>query len=194
MQEEKTRINIYQLIWNCLKWLLERVIHLTIVFVRMTIYWIVKLLYKIFRLREIDIERERARFSKQEALTSVKHEFTFNRSEEFITEWIYLKEFVFSLDLEEDEKEELFDYILRIIAQSEREAFNTTYNYMITKNMREPSFEDMIIQNIFKTDANIEPRAKVDNPYYTDKVSQLRNERNRRKNDAVDEAKARGIF
>lgn len=194
MQEEKTRINIYQLIWNCLKWLLERVIHLTIVFVRMTIYWIVKLLYKIFRLREIDIERERARFSKQEALTSVKHEFTFDRSEEFITEWIYLKEFVFSLDLEEDEKEELFDYILRIIAQSEREAFNTTYNYMITKNMREPSFEDMIIQNIFKTDANIEPRAKVDNPYYTDKVSQLRNERNRRKNDAVDEAKARGIF
>lgn len=194
MQEEKVRINIYQLIWNCLKWLLERVIHLTIVFVRMTIYWIVKLLYKIFRLREIDIERERARFSKQEALTSVKHEFTFDRSEEFITEWIYLKEFVFSLDLEEDEKEELFDYILRIIAQSEREAFNTTYNYMITKNMREPSFEDMIIQNIFKTDANIEPRAKVDNPYYTDKVSQLRNERNRRKNDAVDEAKARGIF
>jgi hypothetical protein len=194
MQEEKTRINIYQLIWNCLKWLLERVIHLTIVFVRMTIYWIVKLLYKIFRLREIDIERERARFSKQEALTSVKHEFTFDRSEEFITEWIYLKEFVFSLDLEEDEKEELFDYILRIIAQSEREAFNTTYNYMITKNMREPSFEDMIIQNIFKTDANIEPRAKVENPYYTDKVSQLRNERNRRKNDAVDEAKARGIF
>lgn len=194
MQEEKTRINIYQLIWNCLKWLLERVIHLTIVFVRMTVYWIVKLLYKIFRLREIDIERERARFSKQEALTSVKHEFTFDRSEEFITEWIYLKEFVFSLDLEEDEKEELFDYILRIIAQSEREAFNTTYNYMITKNMREPSFEDMIIQNIFKTDANIEPRAKVDNPYYTDKVSQLRNERNRRKNDAVDEAKARGIF
>lgn len=194
MQEEKTRINIYQLIWNCLKWLLERVIHLTIVFVRMTIYWIVKLLYKIFRLREIDIERERARFSKQEALTSVKHEFTFDRSEEFITEWIYLKEFVFSLDLEEDEKEELFDYILRIIAQSEREAFNTTYNYMITKNIREPSFEDMIIQNIFKTDANIEPRAKVDNPYYTDKVSQLRNERNRRKNDAVDEAKARGIF
>lgn len=194
MQEEKTRINIYQLIWNCLKWLLERVIHLTIVFVRMTIYWIVKLLYKIFRLREIDIERERARFSKQEALTSVKHEFTFDRSEEFITEWIYLKEFVFSLDLEEDEKEELFDYILRIIAQSEREAFNTTYNYMITKNMREPSFEDMIIQNIFKTDANIEPRARVENPYYTDKVSQLRNERNRRKNDAVDEAKARGIF
>ncbi|MEI3232935.1 MAG: hypothetical protein V8S33_00395 [Intestinibacter bartlettii] len=60
--------------------------------------------------------------------------------------------------------------------------------------MREPSFEDMIIQNIFKTDANIEPRAKVDNPYHTDKVSQLRNERNRRKNDAVDEAKARGIF
>lgn len=194
MQEEKTRINIYQLIWNCLKWILERVIHLTIVFVRMTVYWIVKLLYKIFRLREIDIERERARFSKQEALTSVKHEFTFDRSEEFITEWIYLKEFVFSLDLEEDEKEELFDYILRIIASSEREAFNTTYNYMITKNMREPSFEDMIIQNIFKTDANIEPRAKVENPYYTDKVSQLRNERNRRKNDAVDEAKARGIF
>lgn len=194
MQEEKTRINIYQLIWNCLKWLLERVIHLAIVFVRMTIYWIVKLLYKIFRLREIDIERERARFSKQEALTSVKHEFTFDRSEEFITEWIYLKEFVFSLDLEEDEKEELFDYILRIIAQSEREAFNTTYNYMVTKNMREPSFEDMIIQNIFKTDANIEPRAKVDNPYYTDKVTQLRNERNRRKNDAVDETKARGIF
>lgn len=194
MQEEKTRINIYQLIWNCLKWLLERVIHLTIVFVRMTIYWIVKLLYKIFRLREIDIERERARFSKQEALTSVKHEFTFDRSEEFITEWIYLKEFVFSLDLEEDEKEELFDYILRIIASSEREAFNTTYNYMITKNMREPSFEDMVIQGIFKTDANIEPRAKVDNPYYTDKVTQLRNERNRRKNAAVDEAKAKGIY
>lgn len=194
MQEEKARINIYQLLWNCLKWLLERVIHLTIVFVRMTIYWIVKLLYKIFRLREIDIERERARFSKQEALTSVKHEFTFDRSEEFITEWIYLKEFVFSLDLEEDEKEELFDYILRIIASSEREAFNTTYNYMITKNMREPSFEDMVIQGIFKTDANIEPRAKVDNPYYTDKVTQLRNERNRRKNAAVDEAKAKGIY
>ena len=168
------RVNVYQLLWYCLKWLLERVIHLAIVFVRMTVYWIVRLLYKIFRLREIDIERERARFSKQEALTSVRHEFAFDRSENFLTEWIYLKEFVFNLELEEDEKEELFDYILRIIAESEREAFNTTYNYMITKDLKEPSFEDMVIQGIFKTDTNIEPRAKIDNPYYTDKVTQLR--------------------
>lgn len=188
------RVNVYQLLWYCLKWLLERVIHLAIVFVRMTVYWIVRLLYKIFRLREIDIERERARFSKQEALTSVRHEFAFDRSENFLTEWIYLKEFVFNLELEEDEKEELFDYILRIIAESEREAFNTTYNYMITKDLKEPSFEDMVIQGIFKTDTNIEPRAKIDNPYYTDKVTQLRNERNRRKNAAVDEAKAKGIY
>ena len=188
------RVNVYQLLWYCLKWLLERVIHLAIVFVRMTVYWIVRLLYKIFRLREIDIERERARFSKQEALTSVRHEFAFDRSENFLTEWIYLKEFVFNLELEDDEKEELFDYILRIIAESEREAFNTTYNYMITKDLKEPSFEDMVIQGIFKTDTNIEPRAKIDNPYYTDKVTQLRNERNRRKNAAVDEAKAKGIY
>lgn len=188
------RVNVYQLLWYCLKWLLERVIHLAIVFVRMTVYWIVRLLYKIFRLREIDIERERARFSKQEALTSVRHEFAFDGSENFLTEWIYLKEFVFNLELEEDEKEELFDYILRIIAESEREAFNTTYNYMITKDLKEPSFEDMVIQGIFKTDTNIEPRAKIDNPYYTDKVTQLRNERNRRKNAAVDEAKAKGIY
>ena len=190
----ENRVNVYQLLWHCLKWLLERVIHLAIVFVRMTVYWIVRLLYKIFRLREIDIERERARFSKQEALTSVRHEFAFDRSENFLTEWIYLKEFVFNLELEEDEKEELFDYILRIIAESEREAFNTTYNYMITKDLKEPSFEDMVIQGIFKTDTNIEPRAKIDNPYYTDKVTQLRNERNRRKNAAVDEAKAKGIY
>lgn len=188
------KVNVYQLLWHCLKWLIRRIFDIIVLFIRLTIYWIVKLIYKIFNLKEIDIQRERARFSKQEALTSVKHEFTFDRSEEFITEWIYLKEFVFSLDLEEDEKEELFDYILRIIASSEREAFNTTYNYMITKDLKEPSFEDMVIQGIFKTDTNIEPRAKIDNPYYTDKVSQLRNERNRRKNDAVDEAKAKGIY
>lgn len=188
------RVNVYQLLWHCLKWLIRRIFDIIVLFIRLTIYWIVKLIYKIFNLKEIDIQRERARFSKQEALTSVKHEFTFDRSEEFITEWIYLKEFVFSLGLEEDEKEELFDYILRIIASSEREAFNTTYNYMITKDLKEPSFEDMVIQGIFKTDTNIEPRAKIDNPYYTDKVSQLRNERNRRKNDAVDEAKAKGIY
>lgn len=188
------RVNVYQLLWHCLKWLLERVIHLAIVFVRMTVYWIVRLIYKIFRLREIDIERERARFSKQEALTSVRHEFAFDRSENFLTEWIYLKEFVFNLELEEDEKEELFDYILRIIAESEREAFNTTYNYMITKDLKEPSFEDMVIQGIFKTDTNIEPRAKIDNPYYKSNVSQLRSKRNQKKYNDWSEKDARGIY
>ena len=90
MQEEKARINIYQLIWNCLKWILERVIHLTIVFVRMTVYWIVKLLYKIFRLREIDVERQRSVFENMDDTVTYKHEFVFQKSDKFIDAWFYI--------------------------------------------------------------------------------------------------------
>ena len=65
---------------------------------------------------------------------------------------------------------------------------------MITKDLKEPSFEDMVIQGIFKTNTNIEPRAKIDNPYYKSNVSQLRSKRNQKKYNDWSEKDARGIY
>lgn len=194
MDVKEKNYTVYQILLLIIRKVLKTALHLGWVFVRMTIYWIVKLIYWIFKLTEIDVARQRAKFNKQDALTTIKHEFVFDKSEEFITEWMYFKDLVFSLDLENEEKEELFDYVLRLIAESEREAFNTTYNYMITKDLKEPSFEDMVIQGIFKTNTNIEPRAKIDNPYYKSNVSQLRSKRNQKKYNDWSEKDARGIY
>ena len=119
MQEEKARINIYQLIWNCLKWILERVIHLTIVFVRMTVYWIVKLLYKIFRLREIDVERQRSVFENMDDTVTYKHEFVFQKSDKFIDAWFYIQDLVHTLDLTDDQERELYDFIIQLVSKGE---------------------------------------------------------------------------
>ena len=130
MQEEKARINIYQLIWNCLKWILERVIHLTIVFVRMTVYWIVKLLYKIFRLREIDVERQRSVFENMDDTVTYKHEFVFQKSDKFIDAWFYIQDLVHTLDLTDDQERELYDFIIQLVSEAERGAFNITTEYL----------------------------------------------------------------
>lgn len=175
--EQETRRTIYQVLSDLVGAILRVFLHYSIVFIRMTIYYLVKLIYKVFKLKEIDIAIERAKLNDQEGLTTFKHEFVFDKSEEFITNWIYCKELIFELDLEDEEKEELIQYILKLIAESERQAFNTTYNYMLTKDFREPSFEDMIIQGIFKNNSNIEPRCKLDNPYKDELVDKLRHNR-----------------
>ena len=162
--------SVYDVLLNVAITILKHSIRLAILFVRMTLYYIVKLIYKVFRLREIDVAKERAILNDQSALTTFKHEFVFDKSDEFITSWLYLQEMVAQLDLEDGEKAELIQYILQLISEAEREAFNTTYNYMLTKDFRQPSFEDMIIQGIFKDNKEIEPKDKITNPY-RDKLS-----------------------
>ncbi len=196
MQGQEVRQgSVYYFIGLIIKKILNIAIHLSIVFVRMTFYWIARLLYKIFRLSEIDIARQRKNFNKQEALTNVRHEFVFDRSDNFIREWNYFTELVRYLNIEEDEKEEIVENVLSLMAETERQAFNTTYDYMITKDLREPSFEDMIIQGIFRKDSDIEPRKKIYNPYKKTHLDELRHERfvNQQSED-YDEGKARGIY
>lgn len=193
--EEERKGSIYYYLWLILKKIFQVALHLSWIFIRMTIYWIARLLYKVFRLSEIDIARQRKNFNKQEALTTIKHEFVFDRSDAFLSEWNSFKELVRYLDLEEEEKEELVETVLALMAETERQAFNTTYNYMITKDLREPSFEDMVIQGIFKTKSDIEPRKKIYNPYKKTHLDELRHERfvNQQSED-YDEGKARGIY
>lgn len=144
----------------------------------MAVYYLVKLIYKVFKLREIDIDRQREQLIDNDAnLEGFKHEFVFQKSDKFIENWIYYKELVEDLDLEEEEKAELIQYVLQLISESERQAFNTTYDYLRTKDMKEPSFQDMIIQGIFKNDSNIEAREKLDNPYRENLSDSLRHKR-----------------
>lgn len=173
-EEQKT---IYGFLYDLIGTILKTLFHYTVVFIRMTIYYIVKLIYKIFRLREIDLLKERAKLDNQESLTTFKHEFVFDKSNEFINQWIYYKELVEELDLEDENKAELIQYVLKLISESERQAFNTTYNYMLTKDFREPSFEDMVIQGIFKNNSDVEPRCKLDNPYRESLGDTLRHRR-----------------
>lgn len=194
MQEEKARINIYQLIWNCLKWILERVIHLTIVFMRMTVYWIVKLLYKIFRLREIDVERQRSVFENMDDTVIYKHEFVFQKSDKFIDAWFYIQDLVHTLDLTDNQERELYDFIIQLVSEAERGAFNITTEYLRTKDLKEPSFQDLCIQGIFNSSSNIDVRDRFENPCRKQEGIRLHYERKKAKNDAVDEAKSRGIF
>ena len=144
----------------------------------MTVYYLVKLIYKVFKLREIDIAREREILIDNESnLEGFKHEFVFPKSDLFVENWIYYKELVEDLDLEAEEKAELIQYVLQLIAESERQAFNTTYDYLRTKDMREPSFQDMIIQGIFQNSSNVEAREKLNNPYIEDELDRLRHKR-----------------
>lgn len=183
--------SIYEIIGLALKWLISRILHLIWVFIRMSIYWIVKLIYKIFKLQQIDVERQRNILEHLDTSVNIKHEFTFPKSEEFILNWIYIKDLVFALDLDQDEQKELFDFLIVLVAEAERGAFNTTLDYMRTKDLKEPSFEDLCIQGIFATNTNIEPRARFENPFDERLGMKLRNKRERAKNDQVDESKAR---
>ena len=68
----------------------------------MTVYYLVKLIYKVFKLREIDIARQREQLIDNDAnLEGFKHEFVFQKSDKFIENWIYYKELVEDLDLED---------------------------------------------------------------------------------------------
>lgn len=175
MEEER---NLYNVIYDLIGAVLRASLHYSIVFIRMTVYYLVKLIYKVFRLREIDIARQRKQLIDNDAnLESFKHEFVFQKSDKFIENWIYYKELVEELYLKEEEKAELIQYVLQLISESERQAFNTTYDYLRTKDMQEPSFQDMIIQGIFKNDSNIEAREKLDNPYRENLSDSLRHKR-----------------
>lgn len=186
--------NIYELLWKALKWLLERIFNILVLFIRLTIYWIVKLIYKIFNLREIDIQRQRNIYENLDDNVTYKHEFCFPKSEEFLTSWIFIQDVISSWELDKDDEREFYDFILSLIAESERNAFNVTYEYLRTKDMKEPSFQDMAIQEIFKSNSDVEPRAKVENPLRQKEGIKLHYKREREKNNKVDEAKARGIF
>lgn len=168
MEENKTLI----------QFIIEKLLHYGIVFIRMTVYYIVKLIYYIFNLKEIDLARERGKLiDNNENLESFKHEFVFDKSDLFIENWSYYRELVAELDIPEENKAELIQYVLQLVAEAERQAFNTTYNYLRTKDMREPSFQDMIIQGIFQNNSNVEPREKLDNPYYENLATELRHKR-----------------
>lgn len=195
MEEQEVRKgSIYYYLWLILKKIFQVALHLGWVFIRMTIYWIARLLYKVFRLSEIDLARQRKNFNKQEALTTIKHEFVFDRSDAFLSQWHSFTELVRYLDLEKEEKEELVETVLAIMAETERQAFNTTYNYLAGKDIREPSFEDMIVQGIFKTKSDIEPRKRVYNPYSRTHLEELRHDRFVKQNSDYDEGKARGLY
>lgn len=175
MEEER---NLYNVLLDLIGAILRASLHYSIVFIRMTIYYLVKLIYKVFRLREIDIARQREILIDNESnLEGFKHEFVFEKSEKFIENWIYYKELVEDLDLEAEEKAELIQYVLQLIAESERQAFNTTFEYLRTKDMQEPSFQDMIIRGIFQNSSNVEAREKLDNPYMESQLESLRHKR-----------------
>ena len=191
--EEERKGSIYYYLWLILKKIFQVALHLSWVFIRMTIYWITRLLYKVFRLSQIDIARQRRKFNKQGALTNIRHEFVFDRSDAFLSQWNSFTELVRYLDIDEAEKEELVDTVLMLMAETERQAFNTTYNYMITKDLREPSFEDMIIQGIFKTKSDIEPRKRVYNPYSRTHLEELRHDRFVKQNSDYHESRLGGL-
>ena len=169
---------IYNVLYDLMSAILRASLHYSIVFIRMAVYYLVKLIYKVFKLREIDIARQREQLIDTDAnLEGFKHEFVFQKSDKFIENWIYYKELVEDLDLEEEEKAELIQYVLQLISESERQAFNTTYDYLRTKDMKEPSFQDMIIQRIFQNSSNVEAREKLDNPYMENLSDSLRHKR-----------------
>lgn len=186
--------NIYDYILLALKWLIRRILELIWLFIRMTIYYLVKLLYKIFNLRQIDIDRQRNIYEHLDDNVTYKHEFVFPKSEEFILAWYYVQDLISSLELSEDDQRELYDFLLTMIAESERNAFNITYEYLRTKDMKEPSFQDMAIQEIFKTNSDIEPRAKFENPMRKSEGITLHYKRKKAANDAVTEAEGKGIY
>lgn len=188
------RVNVYQLLWHCLKWLIRRIFDIIVLFIRLTIYWIVKLIYKIFNLREIDIQRQRNIYEHLDDNVTYKHEFCFPKSESFLESWIFIQDLINSWDLDEDDEREFYDFILTLIAESERNAFNITTEYLRTKDLREPSFQDLCVQGIFNTNSDVEVRAKVENPLRQKEGIRLHYKREREKNDKVNESKAKGIF
>lgn len=176
MEEEKR--TIYDVLYRLIGAILRASLHYSIVFIRMTVYYLVKLIYKVFKLQEIDLAKQRELlYDNDENITGFKHEFVFEKSEKFIENWIYYKELVQDLDLEEEEKAELIQYVLQLIAESERQAFNTTFEYLRTKDMQEPSFQDMIIRGIFQNSSNVEARERLDNPYMESQLESLRHKR-----------------
>ena len=192
--EKSEKYSVYQIIFLILHFILHRIFHYLVVFVRMTVYWIVKLIYKIFRLREIDVARQKNILEGLDTSVNIKHEFTFPKSEKFITTWIYIRDLVFTLDLEEDEKSELFDFLLILVAEAERGAFNLTKDYLSTKDLKEPGFEDMCIQGIFSTKSDIDVRDRFENPMKENEGMRLRNKRKREESKNWTESKGRGIY
>ena len=192
MEEEKR--TIYNVLSDLIGTILRASLHYSIVFIRMTIYYIVKLIYKIFRLREIDVERQRSVFEDMDDTVTYKHEFVFKKSEKFIDSWFYIQDLVHTLELTDDQEKELYDFIIQLVAEAERGAFNTTYEYLRTKDLKEPSFQDLCIQGIFNTSSDIDPRDRFENPRRQQEGIRLHYKREKEKNDKVDEAKARGIF
>lgn len=179
--QAKQSITVSQLVYLILKKIFLTILRMIWIFIRMTMYYAVKLLDKIFDFNEIEISRERANFNNQEALTTIKHEFIFDKSDKFLDKWMYFRDLMYDLELSEDEKAELVDYVLGMIAEAERQAFNTTYNYMMSKNLKEPSFEDMVIQGIFKSNKEFCVRDRVENPFKKQKSTELFLKRRKKK-------------
>ena len=86
MKEEKR--SIYNILGDLIIAIFKFALHMSWVFIRMTVYWIVRLLYKILFLEEIDEERGIHRVYKTntevvEVIDELNHTFNFQRSPEF---------------------------------------------------------------------------------------------------------------
>lgn len=180
MVNEKQNITFGMFLWLLLKKIFRIVLSLGWLFVRMTIYWIARLLYRIFRLEEIDIARTRGK-KEQCGLTDFKgHTFTFKRSNEFVYNYDYYLKLLRTLDIDKEDKEDLVNYALRLVREAERGAFDTIYQYVI-KNKEKASFDDFIISMIFSgNNKEVDVFEKTENPYeakeatdqrYCDRVS-----------------------
>ena len=81
-------ITVYTVLSVIIGKIFKFVLHMSWVFIRMTVYWIVRLLYKILSLEEIDEERGIHRVYKTntevvEVIDELNHTFNFQRSPEF---------------------------------------------------------------------------------------------------------------
>lgn len=135
-------------------------------FIRMTVYWIARLLYRVFNLAEIDVVRTRKKHEGNFGLTDFKgHTFTFKRSNEFVYNYHDYLELIRTLDIDEGDKEDLINYTLTLVAEAERSAFDTIYQYVLSKG-ESATFDDFILNMIFSgNNKEVEVREKTKNPY-----------------------------
>lgn len=185
---------IYNIIWRITKWTVKKIVEVLVFFTRMTVYYLVKALYKIFNLREIDILKFRNVFEDQDENLKFKHSFSVHRSEDFIMAWYYIKDIIYDLDVDDDVKTELFDFMELLVCEAERGLFDTIYYYILDRGVEKATWQDMCLQEIFSNNKDITPREEFSNPMRQRKGLELYYNRQREKNNQVDDAKARGII
>lgn len=150
------------------------------IIIRYTVYYInvgvYHVLDKIFKLSDIKLDMSK-RERKQQQRT-VRHEFELPKSDEFSYLWNSINDVIIHLDLYDEDKEELFENLIDLITETERNAFQYSYKYMKNKQLNnEASYDDMVIEGIMQNKSENELRKKIKNPYKTDKRIELKNKR-----------------